>query len=103
MLLFTMFALTIMFWAGIGIFTSQNIIVNANIVNNNINYGIDLVYSTNGIVSRNNVANGIAAYSMVLYYSNFNRIYHNNFVNHFIYKQVEITNTWDNDVEGNYW
>jgi len=40
---------------------------------------------------------------MVLYYSNFNRIYHNNFVNHYIYKYVKITNTWDNGLEGNYW
>ena len=90
-------------WAGIGIFTTQNSVVNANIVKNNINYGIDLVYSTSNIVTRNNVTNIGLAYSMVLYYSNFNLIYHNNFINHYIYKYVPITNTWDNGLEGNYW
>jgi parallel beta-helix repeat protein len=92
-------------WAGIGVFTSSEFSVAKNTANNNI-YGIDLVYSKNNLVTLNSASNTIDKYSIAVYYSNSNIIYRNNFVNHLIFRDKDklyVPNTWDNNLEGNYW
>jgi len=96
-------------WAGIGLIKSSNSTVDRNEANFNT-YNLHIVYANNSVITRNNASvvksNG---YSIALYYSHNNIIYHNAFVNSLLHVEIKNEtrftpkNTWDNDLEGNYW
>ena len=110
---------------GIGLHSSNAVLVMNNIVSTNINDGISLTSSTNCTVQDNvvtgNNENGVAIYSSsgnvirentlasnsfgiyVDYLSHGNAFYHNNFISNIINSRADSENRWDSAGEGNFW
>jgi branched-chain amino acid transport system substrate-binding protein len=86
--------------AGIRLEFSGSAIINRNTLTNN-QRGISLSYSSNNDVHRNNITGN--TWGISLSSSSNNMIYHNSFNNtNQVHSEIS-TNTWDNNVEGNYW
>jgi parallel beta-helix repeat protein len=73
---------------------------NQNLTNNR--QGILLVYTKNSTIRNTNINKNL--YGIYIQNSENNIIYHNNFVNNTYQVKLEVTgNSWNDDVEGNFW
>lgn len=88
---------------GIYVNSSQKIIVEGNLVNENYFDGLGLLNSHNCTLRYNTVDNTYL-FGIWIDSSTFNFIYHNNVLNNGIQASCNSEpNMWDNEVEGNYW
>jgi parallel beta-helix repeat protein len=90
---------------GYGINTnfSANGLIKQNIVNGNWYDGIGILDSNSCRVIENNVENN-KYYGILFSTSSENFVYHNNIIDNSIQAfDIDLTNKWDDGVEGNYW
>jgi parallel beta-helix repeat protein len=87
-------------------YSSNNFIVN-NIISNNNQNGIGLIFSDDNTIHNNSINNN--SIGVYLHLSKNNIIYHNNFINNFqnvyFFADVSYPNTWNDSYPscGNYW
>ncbi len=82
--------------------TTETSIIQNNITDNI--HGIYMCGSAKNTVTGNNITKN-AANGIYLYYSKNNTFFHNNFIlnTKSVYNVGDLSNTWDNGVEGNHW
>ncbi len=87
---------------GINVENSSDIVVSNNLIFDNP-YGIWMNNSGNNLMFGNDFSSNFV-YGISIIHSHNNSIFHNNFIeNALAVASLNSTNSWDNDIEGNYW